>query len=58
MSGHRYRWLAGAYDLEKGQKFFKSGSHGGYLVHSGFFVQCKFVSNSMFVKLMKVLMIL
>ena len=32
VSGHQYQWLAGGYDLEIG--------HGGYLVDSGFFVQC------------------
>ena len=34
-SGHQYRWLAGGYDLEIGH--FRSGYHGGYLVHRGFF---------------------
>ena len=33
---HQPQWLAGGYDLE----IFRGGYHSGYLVDSGFFVQC------------------
>ena len=34
VSGHKYWWLAGSYDLRIGQ--FRSGYHGSYLVDSSF----------------------